>query len=198
MQQTLAKKVLDLPGRSDRDARADGRGTLAGPGLAGGVSYSERSNRTLSKSALTVGRGNGKTTLTAGIATAALDGPLAVDRGEVVIVASSFEQARIGFGHVLAFLRAKYGDALEDRRLWRVQDSANKAQITNRSNGALLKCVGSDPRRMHGLAPALLLADEGAQWEPGTAEAAMAALRTALGKIPDSRLDCAWDSTGGR
>ena len=45
--------------------------------------------------ALTVGRGNGKTTLLAGIACATLDGPLAVPRGETVIVASSFEQARI-------------------------------------------------------------------------------------------------------
>ena len=140
------------------------------------------------ESALSVGRGNGKTTLTAGIAACALDGPLAVERGEVVVVASSFEQARIGFGHVLAFLRSKYGEALEDRTLWRLQDSANKAQITNRTNGALLKCVGSDPRRMHGLAPSLLLCDEGAQWEPASAEAAMAALRTALGKLPESRL----------
>ena len=187
MQQTLAKKVLDyLAGLTVTQGR------LAGE-LLPVMGWQRRFvlgtfQPDVIESALTVGRGNGKTTLTAGIATAALDGPLAVDRGEVVIVASSFEQARIGFGHVLAFLRAKYGDALEDRRLWRVQDSANKAQITNRRNGALLKCVGSDPRRMHGLAPALLLADEGAQWEPGTAEAAMAALRTALGKIPDSRL----------
>ena len=34
--------------------------------------------------ALNVARGSGKTTLTAGIATAALDGPLAVPREEVV------------------------------------------------------------------------------------------------------------------
>ena len=40
--------------------------------------------------ALSVARGNGKSTLTAGIAAAALDGPLAVPRGETIIVASQF------------------------------------------------------------------------------------------------------------
>ena len=39
--------------------------------------------------ALSVARGNGKTVLVAGIAAAAIDGPLAVPRGETIIVASS-------------------------------------------------------------------------------------------------------------
>ncbi len=140
------------------------------------------------EAALTIGRGNGKSTLVAALAAACLDGPLAQERGEVVVAASSFEQALIVYRHVIAFLREKHGDGLEDRSLWRVQDSANRAQITNRANGAMLKAIGSDPRRMHGMSPLLVLADEGAQWEPSSAEAAMAALRTALGKLPDSRL----------
>ena len=140
------------------------------------------------ESAISVGRGNGKTTLIAGIACAALDGPLALQRGETVVVASSFEQSRITFNHVVAFLREKYGEELENRRIWRIQDSANKAQITYRPNGAVLKCIGGDPRRAHGLAPSLLLLDEGAQWEDTQAERMMAALRTALGKLPSYRL----------
>ena len=67
--------------------------------------------------ALSVGRGNGKTALLSGIAAATLDGPLAVPRGETVIVASSFEQARIAFEHVLAFM----GDKLADKRRWKIQ-----------------------------------------------------------------------------
>ena len=55
--------------------------------------------------ALTVARGNGKSTLVAGLTAAALDGPLAVSRAETVVVASSFEQSRIVFGHTLAVLR---------------------------------------------------------------------------------------------
>ena len=65
--------------------------------------------------ALSVGRGNGKTALLSGIAAATLDGPLAAPRGESVIVASSFEQARIAFEHVIAFM----GDKLADKRQWK-------------------------------------------------------------------------------
>ena len=141
----------------------------------------------IGEAALSIARGNGKSTFTAGLA-AALDGPLAVPRGEVVAVASSFDQSRIIFNHVLAFLRAKHGESFEDRSLWRVQDSANKAHVVNRQTGATLKCIGSDPRRAHGLAPFLILADEPAQWESGKAEAMVAALRISLGKIPGGRL----------
>ena len=41
---------------------------------------------------------------------------------------------------------------------------------------------------MHGLRPLLVLADEPAQWPPSTSEAALAALKTGLGKFPNSRL----------
>lgn len=187
MKQTLARQIIDYLGTLTVT-----QGRLAGQKFE----VLPRQKRFIKgafapeiiEASLSVARGNGKTTLVAGLACAALDGPLAVDRGEVVIAASSFEQARIDFSHALAFLRGRHGDALEDRSLWRIQDSANKAQITNRVNGALLKCVGADPRRMHGLAPSLQVCDEGAQWEPSTAEASMAALRTALGKLPNSRL----------
>ena len=40
---------------------------------------------------------------------------------------------------------------------------------------------------MHGAAPRLLILDEVSQWPPGTVDAAIAALETSRGKIPDSR-----------
>ena len=49
------------------------------------------------ESAISVARGNGKSTFTAGLACAVLDGPLFQPRGEVVVVASSFSQAKIIF-----------------------------------------------------------------------------------------------------
>ena len=136
---------------------------------------------------LTVGRGNGKTTLIAGIAAAALDGPLMQPRGEVVCVASSFTQGKIIHEHVRAFLEAA-GHDLADRKLWRVQDSMNAAMIEHRPTGARVRTIGSDPKRAHGLAPLLVLADEPAQWEPGKRDAMRAALQTAMGKIPGSRM----------
>ena len=133
--------------------------------------------------ALSVARGNGKTALLSGIAAATLDGPLAISRGETVIVASSFEQARIAFEHVVAFM----GDKLADRRAWKVWDTAQQARIEHRVTGARVRCIGSDPRRAHGLAPVLVLADEPAQWPETTGERMVAALRTAAGKQPFSR-----------
>ena len=137
------------------------------------------------EAALSVARGNGKTTLVSGLACAALDGPLAAQRGETVVIASSFDQARIAFEHVLSFM-APTIDA--DPNRWRVQDSANRATVTDRSTGARVRVLGSDPRRAHGLAPILVLADEPAQWPPATSEKMIGALRTSMGKITGARL----------
>ena len=133
--------------------------------------------------ALSVGRGNGKTALLSGIAAATLNGPLAVRRGETVIVASSFEQARIAFEHVIAFM----GAMIDDKDRWRVWDTAQQARVEDRVTGARVRCIGSGPRRAHGLAPVLVLADEPAQWPDTTGERMVAALRTAAGKQPHSR-----------
>ena len=136
---------------------------------------------------LSISRGNGKSTLVAAVACAAIDGPLRQPRGEVVCVASSFAQGKIIFEHVLAFLHA-LGHDLSDRTLWRVQDSANVATIEHRPSGARVRCIGSDPKRAHGLAPLLVLSDEPAQWEAGKRDAMRAALSTSMGKVPNSRL----------
>ena len=135
-------------------------------------------------SALSIARGNGKSTLVAALACACLDGPLMVRRGEVVVVASSFQQSRIVFDHVLAFMDSE----IQDRKRWRVQDFANQASLTDRRTGARVRCIASDPRRAHGLAPILVLADEPAQWESSKADRMHAALTTAMGKIDGSRL----------
>ena len=108
---------------------------------------------------------------------------MAVPRGETVIVASSFEQARIAFEHVVAFM----GDKLADKGRWKVWDTAQQARVEDRICGARVRCIGSDPRRAHGLAPVLVLADEPAQWPETTGERMVAALRTAAGKQPHSR-----------
>ena len=54
--------------------------------------------------------------------------------------------------------------------------------------GARIRCIGSDPKRAHGLRPALALLDEPAQWERAKADAMLAAIRTGLGKVPNSKL----------
>ena len=134
--------------------------------------------------ALSIARGNGKSTLLAGVATAFVDGPLRQPRAEVVVVASSFAQGKICFDHAKAFL----GDKLDRKDEWRVMDSDQAATIEHRPTGAKMRTLGCDPRRAHGLAPSLVLCDEPAQWEHTKSERMLAALATALGKIPGSRM----------
>ena len=134
-------------------------------------------------SALTIARGDGKSSLIAAVCCAALDGPLAQRESEVVVAASSFQQSQIIFRMVLAYL----GDKVDARSLWRVQDSANKSEITFRPTNSRVRCIGSDPRRMHGIQASIVVADEIAQWEHTKIDAAISALDTSLGKIPGSR-----------
>ena len=147
-------------------------GAFRGPGDAG----------------LTVARGNGKSALLAAVASAVVDpvGPLTGRRREVVVVAASFEQARVIFEDVLAFLGARYD--LGDRDGWRRQDSANRATLEFRASGARVRCIGSDPGNAHGLRPALALLDEPAQWASATRDRMYAAIRTGLGKVPGAKL----------
>ncbi len=147
------------------------RGAFSGPGDA----------------ALSVARGNGKTTLLAGVAAAFVNGPLRQPRAEVVIIAASLAQGKISFSHTRAFLEAS-GCDLTARKLWKCHDGVNSASIEHRPSGSRVRVIGSDPKRAHGLAPALILADEPAQWPPNTAEAMVAALKTARGKIPGAKM----------
>ena len=135
--------------------------------------------------ALSISRGNGKTAFLAGVAVMSLIGVLHVPRGETILVASSFEQARIAFEHVLSFMRPLL--ERDKPKRWRTWDTSQQSRLEDRLTGARVRCIGSDPRRAHGLAPTLVLADEPAQWAPNTAEAMVAALETSAGKQPHSR-----------
>ena len=138
--------------------------------------------------ALSVARGNGKSALVGGIATAVVDpeGPLHGNRRECVCVASSFDQSRVIYEDVLSFLRARHD--LSDRRRWRIQDSANRATVEYRLTGARVRTIGSDPAKAHGLRPALALLDEPSQWDAAKSDRMLAAIRTGLGKVPASKM----------
>ena len=135
----------------------------------------------VAESAITVGRGNGKSALLAAVCCALLDGPLNQPYASFTVCAASFEQGRVIGEHVVAFL----GDKAQDRKTWRVWDSAQQFRIEHLPSGAKVRCIGSDPRRAHGLSGGFL-ADEPAQWDAGKRDAMRAALVTALGKIPAS------------
>ena len=135
------------------------------------------------QAALSMGRGNGKTTLAAALAVAAFAGPMSVPRGAVILVAASLRQARIGFTHAVWFLR---GLGMETKRL-RINDHSHECSIVDRETGNSLMAIGSNPKKAHGLAPVLMVADEPAQWENNVSARMYAALITALGKHEGGR-----------
>ena len=112
-------------------------------------------------------------------------GPLAQSRGTVIGVAGSFTQALILAHHVQAFLRP-VTDSDPDR--WRVLRSESAALIEDRQTGAQFRAREASARTLHGSAPALIVADEPAQWQATQAPAIYSAIRSRLGKLPGSRL----------
>ena len=140
----------------------------------------------VSRSAATCGRGNGKSGLVAAIATLYLDGPLAQPRGEVVVLASSFGQARDAVGEQVLY----FCGGLEKIREagWRVEDNSNRFRITTTS-GSRLSVMAADSRRAHGR-PGIVAAilDEPAQWPPGVGEKLLAAITTSAGKQTNFRI----------
>ena len=138
----------------------------------------------IDEAALSIGRGNGKTALLGAIGLAAVAGPLAQPRGEVLAIASSHSQAKILFEHTLAF-----GEGiLRSRKKYRILNNSQNTSITNQKNKAKFRVLANDPGRAHGRAPYLVLCDEPAQWPHAKRDKMLAALKTARGKIPGSRL----------
>ena len=136
--------------------------------------------------ALTMGRGGGKTFLC---------GLLAADEvvrgGEVVSVAAAQHQAAILARDAAAALRFRFGDDLvggSTKCRFRVVDTMQLALIEDRRSGGTLRSVGSRPQSLHGIRPSLIIGDELAQWNRGSAEALFNALMTSLGKRRGGRM----------
>lgn len=135
------------------------------------------------EAALSMARGNAKTAFLSGVLAATLVGPLRQPRGRFQLVAASLQQARIAHEFLLGFL-APWREAYPDD--FRVQDSTQSALVEDRTTGARVRAISSDPRKAHGLSGSFL-GDEPAEWARNTSGRMLAAIRTALGKAPGSR-----------
>ena len=145
-----------------------------------------------SEAALSEARGNGKTTFCAGLALCSFMGPMMVPGGETIVVASSVTQARTAFKHAVGFFKhlarpSEYAPLSRTAR-YQLRNNTHHREIEDRETGNMLRIIGSDPDRAHGLAPSLILADEPAKWKRQQGDLMYAALKTALGKQDPSRL----------
>ena len=148
-------------------------------------------------SALTVARGNGKTTLVAALGLIAFIGCLSRWRGQVLIVASSLNQGKLSFDHIMCFM-AEMLETVElpggqgvlrpkDLR-WKVHNNTHICMIEDRLTQSNLIVLGSDAKRAHGRAPHMVIADEPAKWVDNNGRKMFAALKTSLGKQYASKM----------
>lgn len=134
--------------------------------------------------ALTIARGGGKTTLMAGIALATVVGPLMKPNADCIVVASSLEQARLLFRHLTHFANPWVE---EDDKRYKLRESNNKIEFEDMETRAKVRLIGSNPNRMHGLSPSLIIGDELASWDVTKIDKALAILETSRGKVEDSK-----------
>ena len=135
------------------------------------------------RAGLSLARGGGKTGLASALALDSIrpDGALHRDGGETIVIASSFQQARLTFEAALRSL-----ELLGEVGAYRIRDQQNLADIQHRETKARLRVAGADNRRAHGWRVNLVIGDEPAQWGP-RGELLAAAIRTALGKRKGAR-----------
>jgi phage terminase large subunit-like protein len=130
---------------------------------------------------LSIGRGNGKSALSAGIALAALLGVLDNQpRREIIIAARTADQARIAFSFVVGFLQSMSAEIqlqITTRKSPRLE-----IEFSGDGGGHLIKAIAADGRSALGSAPNLVLLDERAWWKAGRGEDLEHALLSGLGK----------------
>ena len=135
------------------------------------------------RAGLSLARGGGKTGLASALALDSIrpEGVLHRTGGECIVIASSFQQARLTFEAVRTSLELA-GEADQ----YRIRDQQNLADIQHKRTKARLRVAGSDNRRAHGWRFNLAIGDEPSQWGP-RGESLASAIRTALGKRKGAR-----------
>ena len=135
----------------------------------------------ISTAILSIGRGNAKTALSAGIA---LGGLLGVwdrqPRREVLIAARTRDQGKTAYDFVMGF--CEYLPLEIQRRLTFRRAPRLEIEYEGDGGGHLLKVIAADGKSALGSAPTLCLMDERGHWEIEKGDALESALISGLGK----------------
>lgn len=129
---------------------------------------------------LSIGRGNAKTALSAGLSLGELVGAFDEDpqpRREVIFAARNRDQARIAFEFLLGFIA---GLPEADQDLFTIR-RGSKLEVEF-IDGSLARCIAADGKSILGGAPTLAVLDERAAWEPEKGDNLENAILSGLGK----------------
>ena len=129
---------------------------------------------------LSIGRGNAKTALSAGIALGHLIGEIAPQpKREIIFAARNRDQAKTAFGFLLGFIEGLPEDQQEQFTIRR----GSKLEVETAENGGgLARVIAADGKSILGGAPTLAILDERAAWEREKGDTLENAILSGLGK----------------
>lgn len=129
---------------------------------------------------LSIGRGNAKTALAAGIALGSLRGVWdAQPSREIVFAARNRDQAKVAFGFVVGFIN---GLPEEERAAFTIRRGSRLEIETDENGGGVARCIPADGKSILGGAPTLAILDERAAWEREKGDNLENAILSGLGK----------------
>lgn len=130
---------------------------------------------------LSIGRGNAKTALSAGIALGAVMGKWdAQPRREILIAARTRDQARIAFDFVVGFIQSLDDD--EQKQFTIRRSPRLEIEYEADGGGHFIRAIAADGKTALGSAPTLVLMDERGHWQADQGDALEHALLSGLGK----------------
>ncbi|WP_415394026.1 terminase large subunit domain-containing protein [Paracoccus sp. SJTW-4] len=131
---------------------------------------------------LSIGRGNAKTALSAGLALAELVGALQEHpqpNREIIFAARNRDQARIAFNFVLGYIG---GLPESDQAQFTIRRGSKLEIEFGGNSGGLARCIAADGKSILGGAPTLAIMDERAAWEREKGDNLENAILSGLGK----------------
>ena len=129
---------------------------------------------------LSIGRGNAKTAIAAGLSLGHLIGEIAPQpKREIIFAARNRDQAKIAFAFLTGFIEGLPEDEQEQFTIRR----GSKLEVETAENGGgLARVVAADGKSILGGAPTLAILDERAAWEREKGDALENAILSGLGK----------------
>lgn len=129
---------------------------------------------------LSIGRGNAKTALSAGLSLAALMGIWDNQpKREIIFAARNRDQARTAFQFLVGFIE---GLPEDDQELFTIRRGSKLEVEYDGNGGGLARVIAADGKSILGGAPTLALMDERAAWERAKGDDLENAILSGLGK----------------
>lgn len=129
---------------------------------------------------LSIGRGNAKTALSAGLSLAALMGKLDKQpKREIIFAARNREQSKIAFGFLVGFVESL---PPAERKKFTIRRGQRLEVEYSGNGGGLARCIAADGKSILGGAPILAVLDERAAWEKDKGDSLENSILSGLGK----------------